>query len=87
MKKQYQKPMVKLETFQLNEYIAGDCAAGVVINTYGTTGCTKTDGSVDWYYSNLGVFGNDCSTNANDSAGDGYCYHTPTAGELPVFSS
>lgn len=87
MKKQYKKPQVRIETFALNEYIAGDCAAGVVINAYNDD-CTKTNSAVDYYYNTFGVFGNDCLENVanlNDATSDAICYHTPQG--TPVFNS
>lgn len=84
-KKQYKKPEVKIETFALNEYVAGDCSAGVVINTYGATNCSNPDDTVDWYYNTLGIFGSTCETSAANDDDDSYCYHTPVG--TPVFSS
>lgn len=89
MKKEYEKPKARLEIFELNEFIAGDCAAagGIIVNIATAAGCSKTNASVDWYYNTMGLFGNSCTDIPEPSSSEGICYHTPSGNALPTFSS
>ena len=73
----------------LNEFIAGDCAAagGIIVNIATAAGCGKVNASVDWYYDNMGLFGNSCADIPELDGSEGICYHTPSGNALPTFSS
>lgn len=89
MKKVYTKPQARLEVFELNEFIAGDCAAagGVIVNVTTSLHCSKPNESVDWYNSMFGVFSNSCDHLPAADGTEGICYFAPSGGVMSTFSS
>lgn len=89
MKKVYTKPAVRLDVFELNEFIAGDCAApgSVIVNVATSLNCTKTNASVDWYNTTFGLFGNSCLRIPATDGTEGICYFAPSGGVMSTFSS
>ena len=85
MKKEYEKPYIMVESFQLNAAIAASCSSGgkIPIN-YGVSNCTDMgDGEP-----NAGYFGGACEdeggtdVSSHPAVGggdgnDGFCYHGP----------
>ena len=85
MKKEYEKPYIMVESFQLNAAIAASCSSGgkIPIN-YGVANCTDMDNDEE----NTGYFGTACGSSggtdvsSHPSVGggddnDGFCYHGP----------
>lgn len=89
MKKVYTKPQARLEVFELNEFIAGDCAAagGIIINVTSTFNCSKTNQSVDWYSGLYGIFSNACNHIPAADGTEGFCYFSPSGTAMATFSS
>jgi hypothetical protein len=86
MKKDYKKPYLLIESFQLNAAVAGSCAAsgGIAIN-YGENKCGFIEHSEGRYeFFNY----NNCEVDLTGPE-DGYdtiCYHGPTLGLLFIAS-
>lgn len=81
MKKDYKKPYLLIESFQLNAAVAGSCAAqgGITIN-YGENRCGFDVGETKQFQ-----FFNyiNCETDLTGPEGDGndgICYHGPVLG-------
>lgn len=89
MKKVYTKPEARLDVFELNEFIAGDCAAagGVIVNVATSLNCTKTNDSVDWYNNAFSLFNNSCTRIPAADGTEGICYFAPSGGVMSTFSS
>lgn len=86
MKKEYKKPILAVESFQLNAAIAGSCSNGIPINHY-EDNCghgTATEPGFTWEF-----FGDlHCVTDVTLSGGDGndgVCYHGPSDSDEKVF--
>lgn len=81
MKKAYTKPLIAMESFQLNAAIAASCSSegGIAIN-YGENTCT-----LEAEMPGLGFFGIACEINVvspGSDDNDGFCYH----GAMPGFT-
>lgn len=89
MKKEYKKPYLLVESFQLDAAIAGACKqAGLTpINHYLNT-CTAAEEAPE-----LGYFGAACEAAGGDNvnlweggdSNDGFCYHGPTIDLTDIF--
>ena len=81
MKKEYIKPMILIEDFTINQYVAGDCAGDgkTQTKTYHPTNCwiDIKDDSVAGGISKLLTNGNCNMGIEEDKDQDGVCYHIP----------
>ena len=88
MKKKYKKPVLAVESFQLDAAIAGSCSNGTPINHYEDNCGYGTSGEgFSWYYFNYKA----CDFDLTGKGGDGNdtpCYHGPinTSGQVFVWS-
>ena len=88
MKKEYSKPYLLVESFQLDAAIAASCSSlGVTPLNYSLNTCTAAEEKPG-----LGYFGAACATeggvNVETLGGDGndeYCYHGPYADLATMF--
>lgn len=83
MKKAYMKPLVVIESFQLDASIAASCSSQnyIAIN-YGEDTCTFDNGN---FFNN-----NNCQLDLTGPGGDGndtVCYHGPSLAGLTFISS
>jgi hypothetical protein len=86
MKKDYKKPYLLIESFQLNAAVAGSCAAqgGITIN-YGENRC-GFDVGVDNQFQFFNAFNCDMDLTGPEDGYDTICYHGPTLGLLFIAS-
>lgn len=79
MKKEYAKPYIIIESFQLNAAVAASCSSEskIPIN-YGVANCTDKEEA------GAGYFGLACDTDVSSyptigggDGNDGFCYHGP----------
>ena len=83
MKKEYKKPLIAVESFQLDAAVAGTCVAnGFIPIGHGENDC-KFDGGAFFNFLN-------CQVDLTGPGGDGNdteCYHGPTAADGMTFIS
>ena len=89
MKKEYSKPYLLVESFQLDAAIAASCSAsGAEAINYSLNTCTAMEEAPG-----LGYFGQACAANGGDDVAtlvgsdgnDGFCYHGPIADLATMF--
>ena len=76
MKREYKKPQITFESFELNSNIAGACEKDITA-ILGVCAWTVYDEFGDTY----NVFTSDvgaCTTKPQDGSYNGFCYHVPT---------
>lgn len=83
MKRTYTKPLIAMESFQLNAAIAASCSSedGIAIH-YGENTCTYDDGQFFNY--------NNCQFDLTGPEGDGNdtdCYHGPIVANQTFIAS
>lgn len=77
MKKVYSKPIVMIEKFQVNEYIAGSCAEEFDMN-FGAQDCTFDTGTDYFFGTNCSDLGGVNIVNPDPGhPGNNVCYHRP----------
>ncbi|MCC8128776.1 MAG: hypothetical protein LIO51_02415 [Clostridiales bacterium] len=87
MKAEYEKPMIRFESFALNQSIATNCGEGAIghTNHYSKTTCGYiVDDIIIWVGDNMEYGCNDDTD--PDAEVYGYCYNTPTP-NMQIFSS
>lgn len=81
MKNLYKKPIVIIESFEISEFIAGNCTIDVGFGESGTINpCTYADpdlGGTRIYFNS----GNNACISKWDDGDDKGCYHLPDAGQ------
>ena len=83
MKKEYKKPYLLVESFQLNAAIAASCTSeGKTPINHGMNSCTAVEETP-----NLGFFGALCDDNVqvDGDGNDYYCYHGPVVDVTTLF--
>lgn len=83
MKKEYRKPYLMVESFQLNAAIAASCSSqGYIAINYGEDTCTFDNGQ---FFNN-----NNCQMDLTGPEGDGndtLCYHGPLLAGVTFINS
>lgn len=85
MKREYAKPFLAVESFQLDAAIAGDCTGKVTLNQQ-INDCTLRDGMGPVYETDFN-FGAACASYGGmDVAKDDACYHAMSLGVAYMIS-
>lgn len=87
MKKEYRKPYLLMESFQLNAAVASSCSSqGMTAINYYMNNCTAQEEAPD-----LNYFGPACAADGIDvnligaDSNDGICYHGPVVDLATLF--